>query len=70
MTVADPDAVAVNRAEAIVLTDDGQILPVTEWLCGEDQVEPDVATSCVCGPMADGRWMAVDLTQFEPSEVH
>lgn len=60
------EAAAVNLDLRIVAFDDGSTVPITnlfdEW--GEDY-EPSEAVSAVAGPLPNGEWLALDLTEFE-----
>lgn len=60
------DVEMINRARAIVVTDDGQELPITDAFdAGGVTCDLAGAVTCVAGPDSDGRWYAIDLTQFE-----
>ncbi len=58
------DIVAVNRAKAHVLTDDGDIWPITTWLDGDGDPcdEEDAFLAIVKGPNV---WVVVNLDAFE-----
>lgn len=56
----------LHRGRALAILSDGQEVPITNWFdAGGDETEDgNAAASCVCGPDFDGRWYAVDLSQF------
>jgi hypothetical protein len=56
----------INRALAIAITEDGQHLPVVA-ACDADGDDCDLAdaVACTAGPDKDGKWLAIDLRQFE-----
>lgn len=64
------DVHAINRAEAIILLDDGQVLPIVLWIDEDGPCEPEEAAAAVAGPDGEGRWFSVNLTKFEPARVH
>jgi hypothetical protein len=50
--------------EGRVTLDDGQVIPITNWLAGKDEVSgPEIAGSFVAGPDADGVWYAAELSE-------
>lgn len=54
----------IHRSRGVALLSDGQEVPITSWMDGAGECDPIDATACVCGPDFDGKWYAVDLTQF------
>ncbi len=64
------DVLAVSRAHGVVIADDGQAYPVTNWFDEDgEECEPGEALACVSqGP--EGGFFAIDLTQFEELTVH
>lgn len=60
----------LNRSQEIVLTDSGEILPITHWLGIEGRPsDPDLAVACVAGPDAAGKWHSIDLSEFETARM-
>ena len=56
----------INRARAVVVTDAGQELPITDAFDALGMTcDLTDAVTCVAGPDSDGLWFAIDLTQFE-----
>lgn len=61
------DVEAVNRHLGLVLTDTGEVLPITNWFVGDgDDCEclPAEADQCVAGPASDGSWFRIYLDSF------
>jgi len=65
------DVVAVNRALGFVLTDDGDVCPITNMFdaFGDETDDPAEAVAAVAELDAD-HWLAIDLTQFETVRVN
>jgi hypothetical protein len=65
------EIVAVNRAERFALTDSGDICPITNLFdaFGDETDDASDAVAAVARIDAD-HWFTIDLTQFEPVEVH
>lgn len=62
---------AINRQKAIVLLDTGECLPITHFMDADgDDCGSDDAVACVAGDDDLGVWFSIDLTAFEPVEVH
>lgn len=65
--------VAINVLEAVAITDDGVIVPITNWFDADgDEVHmpgPFDVVSCVAGNESYG-WWAIDLGQFEPTPIN
>jgi hypothetical protein len=64
------EVLAVNRKRREALTDTDEVLPITNFLDADGEAGSDVATAAVAGPTADGEWLWIDLTQFEPRQAH
>jgi hypothetical protein len=59
------DIVAVNVPGGVVMTDDGQMIPITNYFDVEaDECEPETARAVVAGPDADGKWWTIGLHAF------
>ena len=59
-----PEVYAVNRHQAIAITDDGARLPIVNWLDADgDECAPNEAVVCVAGHEED--FFVIDLTEFE-----
>jgi hypothetical protein len=56
---------AVYREPGLVLLQDGTLLPITNWYADGEECGAAEATSCVAGPMLDGKWVAIDLTTLQ-----
>ncbi|AZV00268.1 hypothetical protein [Paracoccus kondratievae] len=63
--------VSINRAQGLAVTDTGVVCAVTHWFDADGDLTDDreAAVSCVA-PLPNGKWAAVDLSEFEPVEVH
>lgn len=60
----------INVARGVALTEDGQILPITNSSDeGGDDCDPAEAVACVAGPDKDGLWLSIDLRLFEKASV-
>jgi hypothetical protein len=56
----------INCARAVAITEDGQELPVVASFDGDgDDCNLEDAVACTAGPDRDGKWLAIDLRQFE-----
>lgn len=62
--------VAINLGLRMVILDDGQVLPMSDFFCRGEDCEPDDASACVAGPDKHGNWFAVDLTGYEVKKTH
>lgn len=60
----------INRRLGIAILSDGQEVPVTTWVNGNGECDPNDAIACVCGPDFDGNWYSVDLSAFESATTH
>jgi hypothetical protein len=60
----------VSRKGRHVVTNDGQVFPITNFYdCWGDEVDdPDEAVSCAAGK--GDTWFTVDLTKFVPRTWH
>ena len=56
---------AINRTTSIAVLNDGQLIPITNWLLDGEDCEPEDAMSCVCGPCSKGKWYVVDLSEMD-----
>jgi hypothetical protein len=65
------DVVAVNRGQRFVLTDRGDVCPITNMFdaFGDETDDPAEAVTAVAELDAD-HWLAIDLTQFETVAVN
>lgn len=60
----------INVARGVALTEDGQILPITNsYDEGGDDCDLAEAVACVAGPDKDGLWLSIDLRLFEKASV-
>jgi hypothetical protein len=58
------DIYAVNRRHAIAVTDDGDRLPIVNWLDADgDECEPQDAVACVAE--YGEKYLTIDLRRFE-----
>jgi len=66
-----PEAAAVNRSLRMILMGDGTLARISMMLdCdGDETDDPDDACVAIC-PTIDGRWLVVDLREFESAEIH
>lgn len=61
----DLDVDAIHRARGIAMLSDGQEIPVTNWIdIDGDECSQEDAVACACGPDANGKWYAVNLSCF------
>lgn len=59
----DWDAVVVRPSGSYVLLEDGETVPITEWLdCDGDECGPEDAVCCVAGTDAFG-WIVIELPE-------
>jgi hypothetical protein len=59
----------LSRSRAEVVTDDGEVLPITRWLDGDnEECEPTDAIWCVAG-REDWGWVALRVADYEPLHV-
>lgn len=66
-----PDCEAVCLANATVLLDNGDVIPVVGWFDSDgDDAEPNEAVACYAGPDRDGFWYSIDLSKFESGATH
>lgn len=62
------DVEAVNRSHAVAILDTGEELAVTNWFDADgDECQPGNAVVAVAGPDKEGRWYAIDLSEFLPA---
>lgn len=59
-------AEAISRKCKLVFLRDGEVLPMQNFVdrFGDDTDDVDEAISAIA-PLPDGRWVVIDLTQFE-----
>jgi hypothetical protein len=58
------DVYAVNRRHAIAITDEGDRLPIVNWLDSDgDECEPQNAVACVAE--YGDKFLAINLMEFE-----
>ena len=54
-----------------VYLNDGQVLGITHYFDGDgEECLSDDGLCCVAGPMRNGEWLNVDLTEVEPVTFH
>lgn len=59
-----PGILSVDAWNGKVTLTDGQVILVTNWLAGREEVGgPEIATTFVAGPDADGIWWAAELQE-------
>lgn len=63
------DVIAVNRAEAIALTEDGDTLPITLWI-GSDGCSCDEEDAVAAIALSPDCWVVIDLSQYERQELN
>jgi len=56
---------AINRTTCMAVLSDGQVIPITNWLDGDLECDPQDALSCVCGPCKGSKWYVVDLSEMD-----
>jgi len=63
--------IAIRRAQRVAITDLGHECALVNIFDDEGDESDDATTAvaAVC-QLPDGRWIAIDLTQFEPVVVH
>lgn len=55
---------SVDLQAGYVQLEDGQRLPVTNWICGQAELPgPDGALAVVAGPDADGQWWCAAIIE-------
>lgn len=68
----DRDIVAVNVGTKLVITNDGETLPITNMIdeFGEDCFDDDEAVSIVAGPDKEGFWWSINLEDYISKDAH
>lgn len=62
---------AINRTEACSILDTGQIVHFSVMLDAEGNETDDVSDCTVAvAPLPDGRWVVVDMSEFETVSFH
>ena len=63
----DIEAACADRATRMVITEDGQTLPITNMFDadGDECDDVDDAVTCVAGPDKDGLWLSIDFSVME-----
>jgi hypothetical protein len=66
-----PAALAINRAEAFALLDDGSIVHFSNMFDAfGDETDDSMEAVSAVAPLPDGKWMAINLTMFEGVATH
>ena len=61
---------AVNIEKRLVL-DGTETVPITNLIDADgDECGPADAIVAVAGPTAEGKWLSIDLREFDPVEAH
>lgn len=55
---------AINRTTCLAVLNDGQVIPITDWLLDGEDWDAEDADTCVCGPCKNGKWYMVDLSEM------
>ncbi len=65
------EVACVHRQRREAVTEDGQVLPITNMIdrFGDDTDDVDDAVTCVAGPDRDGRWLTIVFDQFTSAAV-
>jgi hypothetical protein len=50
----------------VAMLNDNSFVPITSWYNADGECDASEATACVCGPTAEGKWISVDLREWEP----
>ncbi len=63
----DIEAACADRATRMVITEDGQTLPITNMFDadGDECDDVDDAVTCVAGSDKDGLWLSIDFSVME-----
>ena len=63
--------VAINRKQGLVSLDDGSVLKMQNYVdrFGDDTDDPEEAVSAIA-ELPSGRWIVIDLTEFEHVEAN
>lgn len=72
MQAESRDIVAVNVASKLVITDDGEQLPITNMFdeLGDDCFDDDEAVGVVAGPDKQGFWWSITLEDYIDKVAH
>jgi hypothetical protein len=61
----------ISFSERKVALSDGSIIPITNFLDldGDETEELDIVCTIVAGPMPNGRWLAIDVSDIDPDRL-
>lgn len=63
--MSDLEVIGLNFDDRKVLLSDGQVIPMTNFfLHGKEISAPEDAHSIVAGPTKEGKWVAVNASDF------